>query len=282
MFIEFMDGGVCAPIGFQASGVHCGIRSNKKGKDLALIVSDIMCNAAAAYTKNKVKGAPIGVTKEHLENGMAKAIICNSGNANTCAPNGVEIAKQTCELLAKELEISAEDVIICSTGVIGLPMSIEPFQAGIPKLVKELNYGGSDDAAHAIMTTDTIKKEYAVSFILGNTVCHIGGVAKGSGMIHPNMATMLCYITTDAALSSEMLQKALSNDMKDTFNQLSVDGDTSTNDTVAIMANGLARNLMIETEGKDFDDFCTALNVITSSLVKNMAKDRAGASKLLE
>ena len=282
MYIEFIDGGICAPKGFQASGVHCGIRQNKTKKDLSLIVSDAMCTAAAVYTKNKVKGAPITVTKEHLKDGKAKAIICNSGNANTCAPNGVEIAKQTCELLAKELNISASDIIVSSTGVIGLPMSIEPFERGIPKLVKKLSYDGSDDAARGFMTTDTVKKEFAVSLIIGNRECHIGGIAKGSGMIHPNMATMLCYLTTDVAITSEMLQKALSNDILDTFNQLSVDGDTSTNDTVAILANGLAENAVIDSEGKDFETFCAALNVINSAIVKALAKDGEGASKLLE
>lgn len=282
MYIEFIDGGVCAPKGFQAAGVHCGIRKNKSKKDLSLIVSDVNCSAAAVYTQNKVKGAPIVVTKEHLKDGMARAIICNSGNANTCAPNGVEIARQTCVLLGKELGISTEDIIVSSTGVIGLPMAIEPFQTGIPKLVKKLSYDGSDMAAQGIMTTDTVKKEVAVSVIIGNKECHIGGIAKGSGMIHPNMATMLCYMTTDISITSEMLHKALLSDMADTFNQLSIDGDTSTNDTVAIMANGLAENAVIDSEGKDFDEFCTALNTITASLVKALAKDGEGASKLLE
>jgi len=282
MYIEFIDGGICAPKGFQASGVHCGIRKNKTKKDLSLIVSDVMCSAAAVYTKNKVKGAPIAVTKDHLKDGKAKAIICNSGNANTCAPNGMEIAYQTCELLAKELHINTADIIVSSTGVIGLPMSIEPFERGIPKAVKKLSYDGSDNAARGIMTTDTVKKEFAVSMIIGNKECHIGGIAKGSGMIHPNMATMLCYLTTDVAITSEMLQKALSDDIPDTFNQLSVDGDTSTNDTVAILANGLAGNSVIDGEGMDYDTFCAALNVINATLVKALAKDGEGAGKLLE
>lgn len=282
MYIEFIDGGICAPKGFQASGVHCGIRNNKTKKDLSIIVSDVMCSAAAVYTTNKVKGAPIAVTKDHLKDGKAKAIICNSGNANTCAPNGLEIAYQTCELLAKELRVNATDIIVCSTGVIGLPMSIEPFERGIPKVVKKLSYDGSDSAARGIMTTDTVKKEFAVSMIIGNKECHIGGIAKGSGMIHPNMATMLCYLTTDVAITSEMLQKALSDDIPDTFNQLSVDGDTSTNDTVAILANGLAGNAVIDGEGMDYDTFCAALNVINAAIVKALAKDGEGAGKLLE
>ena len=282
MLIEFIDGGVCAPKGFKASGVHCGIRKNKSKKDLSLIVSDVICTAAAVYTQNKVKGAPVAITKEHLKDGKARAIICNSGNANTCAPNGAEIAVKTCELLAKELSVSPADIIVCSTGVIGLPMSIEPFEKGIPKLVKKLSYDGSDKAAHGIMTTDTIKKEFAISVNIGGRECHIGAIAKGSGMIHPNMATMLCYITTDAAITSEMLQKALSNDIQDTFNQLSIDGDTSTNDTVAILANGLAGNAVIDKEGEAYDTFCAALNVITSAIVKALARDGEGASKLLE
>ncbi|MBR0599690.1 bifunctional glutamate N-acetyltransferase/amino-acid acetyltransferase ArgJ [Sinanaerobacter chloroacetimidivorans] len=282
MYIEYINGGVCAPKGFQASGVHCGIRRNKTKKDLALIVSDVMCNAAAIYTTNKVKGAPITVTQHNIQDGRAKAVICNSGNANTCAPNGIEIAKQTCGLLAKELGIKPEDIIISSTGVIGMPLSIEPFETGIPKLVKKLSYEGSDMAAHGIMTTDTLKKECAVSVVIGNKVCHIGGIAKGSGMIHPNMATMLCYLTTDVEITPEMLKKALLRDVADTFNQVSVDGDTSTNDTVAIMANGLAGNTPIDSEGEDFDEFCKALNYVTAVLAKAIAKDGEGATKLLE
>lgn len=282
MYIEFIDGGVCAPRGFKAAGVHCGIRKNKSKKDLSLILSDVLCSAAAVYTTNKVKGAPIVVTRKHLVDGQARAIICNSGNANTCAPNGIEIAEKTCELLAKEVGINAEDIIVSSTGVIGLPMALEPFEKGIPKLVKKLSYEGSDMAAHGIMTTDTVKKEFAVSTIIGNKVCRIGGIAKGSGMIHPNMATMLGYITTDVAISPAMLQKALSDDILDTFNQLSVDGDTSTNDTVAIMANGLAGNPIIEEEGADYQEFCKALNVVTTYLVRELARDGEGATKLLE
>lgn len=282
MYIDFIEGGVCAPKGFQASGIHCGIRKNKSRKDLSLIVSDTLCSAAAVYTLNKVKGAPIHVTREHLKNGKAKAIICNSGNANTCAPNGVEIAEHTCEILAKELNIDRQDIIVSSTGVIGLPLSIEPFEKGIPRLVKKLSYEGSDMAAQGIMTTDTVKKETAVSTIIGNKVCNIGGIAKGSGMIHPNMATMLCYITTDVSISPEMLQKALSADVLDTFNQLSVDGDTSTNDTLAILANGLAGNPIIEEEGPEYEEFCKGLNKVTTYLVRELAKDGEGASKLLE
>ncbi len=284
MLIEYIEGGVCAPKGFKASGVHCGIRKNKTKKDLALIVSDVTCNAAAVYTQNKVKGAPVAITQEHLKGGKARAIICNSGNANTCAPNGIEIAVRTCEILANELSVSSTEIIVCSTGVIGEPMSIEPFEKGIPKLVKKLSHdqSGSDKAAHAIMTTDTIKKEFAISLNIGGKECRIGAIAKGSGMINPNMATMLCYITTDIAITSKMLQKALSDDILDTFNQLSVDGDTSTNDTVAILSNGLAGNAVIDSEGEDYDTFCAVLNDLTTSIVKALAKDGEGASKLLE
>lgn len=282
MKIEFIHGGICAPKGFQASAVHCGIRKNKTKKDLSLIISDVLCNVAAVYTKNKVKGAPIAVTKENIKDGTAKAIICNSGNANTCAPNGIEIAQKTCDLLGKALGIPPTDVIVSSTGVIGEPMSIEPFEKGIPEAVSALSYDGSDQAAEGIMTTDTVKKELAVSFLLGEKECHIGGIAKGSGMIHPNMATMLSFITTDVAITHEMLKKALSTDVADTFNQISIDGDTSTNDTVAIMANGLAENKIIDQEGEDFQTFCKALNTITAELSRGIAKDGEGATKLLE
>lgn len=282
MVINFVDGGICAPKGFQAGGVHCGFRKNKLKKDLALIVSDVECNVATVFTQNKVKGAPIEVSKRNIADGKAKAIICNSGNANTCAPNGVAIAEETCILVAKELKIKPQDIIVSSTGVIGQPMDIEPFEKGIPKLVKKLSYTGSDSAAHAIMTTDTMKKERAVSFVLGNKECHIGGIAKGSGMINPNMATMLSFITTDVSITQPMLQKALSADILDSFNQINVDGDTSTNDTVAIMANGMAGNQTIEEDGEAFEIFCKALHLITKDLSRLIAKDGEGATKLLE
>ncbi len=282
MNIEFIDGGVCAPKGFRASGIYSGIKKDPDKKDLALIVSDVLGNAAGIYTKNKVKGAPIIVTKNHLSDGKARAIICNSGNANTCAPNGIEIAEKTCELVAKALEISAFDVIVGSTGVIGLPMNIEPFENGIPKLVGLLSTEGSEAAAQGIMTTDTFKKEVAVSFQLEGVTCHMGGIAKGSGMIHPNMATMLSFITTDVAITPELLQKALLQDADISFNQLSVDGDTSTNDTVTILANGLAENTLITEENQSFELFCEALHAVTSTLVRELARDGEGASKLLE
>ncbi|MBK5247326.1 MAG: bifunctional glutamate N-acetyltransferase/amino-acid acetyltransferase ArgJ [Peptostreptococcaceae bacterium] len=278
----FIEGGVCAPKGFKASGVHCGMRRNKRKKDLALIVSDVMCNVAAVYTTSKIKGAPIAVTKENIKDGKAKAIICNSGNANTCAPNGIKIAEDTCKILGLALGIDPKDVLVNSTGVIGEEMLITPFETGIPQLIEKLSYEGSEAAAKAIMTTDTIKKELATEFFLGDKKCRIGGIAKGSGMINPNMATMLCFITTDVAITSEMLQKALDNDIKDTFNQISIDGDTSTNDTVAVMANGMAGNEMIDCDNADFQEFCKALYFLDHQLSRNIARDGEGATKLIE
>jgi glutamate N-acetyltransferase/amino-acid N-acetyltransferase len=280
--IHYIEKGVCAPKGFQAAGVHCGIRKNKRKKDLALIVSDVMCSAAAVYTKNKVKSAPILVNQEHLKDGKAKAIICNSGNANTCAPGGVAFARNTCEMTADALGIAAADVIVCSTGVIGEPLQPEPFERGIPKLVKKLSYEGAEAAAHAIMTTDTAPKETAVSFVLGNKECHIGGMAKGSGMINPNMATMLCFLTTDVAIAPAVLQQALDADILDSFNQVSIDGDTSTNDTVVLLANGLAGNHPVAADSMDFEIFCQALQTVSAQLCRALAKDGEGASKLLE
>ena len=254
--MENISGGVCAPKGFKASGVHVGIKKTSKKKDMALIYSLKLCSVAGVYTKNKVKGAPVTVSQNNMAGGVAQAIICNSGNANTCASNGIEIAEQTCLLTAKALGISQNQVMVASTGVIGEPMSIEPFERGIPELVEKLSFEGSNDAATAIMTTDTVKKEVAVKFAIDGKECAIGAVAKGSGMINPNMATMLTFITTDVNISSHMLQKALSADTEDTFNQISIDGDTSTNDTVFILANGMAENEMITDEGEGFSIFC--------------------------
>jgi len=278
----FVEGGVCAPLGFKAAGVRCGIQKKKRNKDLALIVSDVPCHAAAVYTTNKVQGAPIAVTRKNLENGRAQAVICNSGNANTCAPNGKDIAEQTCVLAASALGISSEDVIVASTGVIGEEMFIEPFETGMPKLMEALSHAGSGHAAEAIMTTDTVKKEVALTFAIGGKKCTIGGIAKGSGMINPNMATMLCFITTDLAISHEMLQKALSNDIQGTFNQISIDGDTSTNDTVAILANGLAGNPIIDRENDDYKEFTRVLHQLNHHLSRSIARDGEGATKLVE
>jgi len=279
--MKHIEGGVCAAKGFKAGGTHCGIRNNKNKNDLAMIVSDQQCAAAAVYTKNKVQAAPIAITKKHISNGYAKAIICNSGNANTCAPNGEEIANQVCELTGKVVGIDASDIIVASTGVIGEEISFEPFETGIPKLARELTYQGSKEAASGIMTTDTIEKEIAIDFELGGKQCAIGGIAKGSGMIHPNMATLLSFITTDVSISPKMLQKALSEDVKDTYNQLSVDGDTSTNDMVTVLANGLAGNKIIDCNGEEFIQFVKALREVTAHLTKKLAEDGEGASKLI-
>ena len=280
--MEMIQGGVCAARGFQANGVHCGIRQNKLKRDLAMIISDVPCSAAAVYTTNLVKGAPIAVTKAHIADGIAQAIICNSGNANTCNANGIEIAEGMCQLVQQYTGIPAHNVIPASTGVIGQPLDLTPIANGMQQLVDGLSDENGTLAAEAIMTTDTVKKELAVSFTLGGKECRMGGIAKGSGMIHPNMATMLVFITTDAAISPEMLQKALSGDITKTFNMLSVDGDTSTNDTVAVLANGLAGNEEITCEGEDFDAFMAALNTITVQLCRTIAADGEGATKLLE
>ena len=279
--MELIKGGVCAAQGFTASGVHCGIRKNKSKRDLALILSETKASAAAVYTTNLVKGAPLVVTKMHLADGKAQAIICNSGNANTCNANGIEIAQQMASLTAGALNINKEDVVVASTGVIGQPLDITPIAKGMPELVGALG-NNSDAAAEGIMTTDTVMKEIAVSFEIGGVTCKIGGIAKGSGMIHPNMATMLVFITTDCAISSELLSKALSNDIQNTFNMVSVDGDTSTNDMVCVLANGKAGNAEITAEGDDFNTFMKALNTVTVHLCRMIAGDGEGATKLLE
>ena len=279
--MEFINGGVCAAQGFTASGVHCGIRKNKSKKDLALIYSKCKASTACVYTTNKVKGAPLAVTKENIKDGYAQAIICNSGNANTCNADGIEVAEKTCEALASALKIDKTDVVVASTGVIGQPLDITPIVSAIPTLISELG-DNSEDAAEGIMTTDTKLKEIAVSFEVDGKECKIGGIAKGSGMIHPNMATMLVFITTDCNISPKMLQKALSTDIQSTFNMVSVDGDTSTNDMVTVMANGMASNAIIDSEGESFDTFMKALNTVTVNLCRNIAADGEGATKLIE
>ena len=280
--MKIIQGGVCAARGFKANGVHCGIRKNRTKKDLALIVSQVPAAAAAVYTTNLVKGAPLQVTKQNISNGIAQAVICNSGNANTCNANGIEIAEEICKLVQTHTGVAAEDVVVASTGVIGQPLDIAPIVQGMESLVSGLSIEGAAGAAQAILTTDTVAKEIAVEFTVGGKVCRMGGIAKGSGMIHPNMATMLVFITTDCAISSEMLQKALSNDIANTFNMLSVDGDTSTNDMVAVLANGMAGNPEIVTEGEDFNVFMKALNTINVTLCRRIAGDGEGATKLLE
>ena len=280
--LKHIEGGVCAAKGFTAGGIHCGIRKNRTKKDLALIVSEVPAAAAATYTTNLVKGAPLTVTKDHIANGYARAVICNSGNANTCNADGIQVAEQMSSLLADALAIDPTDVVVASTGVIGQPLNIEPIAAGIPALIDSLSADGSDAAAEGIMTTDTIKKEVAVEFIADGKTCRIGGIAKGSGMIHPNMATMLVFITTDCAIAPAMLQKALSADIQDSFNMVSVDGDTSTNDMVTVLANGMAGNAEIAAEGEDYTAFCAALNAVTADLCRLIAADGEGATKMLE
>ena len=279
--LKQINGGVCAAKGFMANGIHCGIRKNKIKRDLALIYTETPATAAAVYTQNLVKGAPLTVTKNNIADGKAQAVICNSGNANTCNANGIEIAEKTCALLADALKIDAKDVVVASTGVIGQPLDITPIANGIPALVAGLG-GHSDLACEGIMTTDTQPKEIAFEFSVGGKTCRIGGIAKGSGMIHPNMATMLVFVTTDCAISAEMLQKALSADVKNSFNMISIDGDTSTNDMLSILANGEAGNTEIVGEGADYDAFCAALNAVTTDLCRKIAKDGEGATKLLE
>ena len=278
-----IPGGICAPKGFSAAGVHCGIRHNHSKLDLALIKADVRCAGAGCYTTNKVYGAPITVDREHLKDGYAQAIVVNSGNANTCAPNGVQLAKDTCDIVAKELGIRADDVLPSSTGVIGQAMSIEPFARGIPEAAAKLaaDEAGSHDAATAIMTTDTHPKEIALEFAVGGKAVRIGAIAKGSGMIHPNMATMLCFVTTDCAISVPMLQKAIKAAADTTFNMISVDGDTSTNDTLAIMANGEAENEEITEENEAYKTFLEALTAVCRKLSMMMAGDGEGATKLL-
>lgn len=280
--MKTIPGGVCAAKGFTASGIHCGIRKNHSKRDLALIASAAPAHAAAVYTTNLVKGAPLTVTKQHIADGRAQAVVCNSGNANTCNANGVEIAEQMSALVGAALGIAPEDVVVASTGVIGQPLDITPIADGIPALIAGLSAENGAAAAEAIMTTDTVPKEIAVEFTLGGKTCHLGGIAKGSGMIHPNLATMLVFLTTDAAISAEMLRKALSTDVQNTFNMVSIDGDTSTNDMVTILANGMAGNAEITADGADFAAFMQALNTVTVHLCRCIAADGEGATKLLE
>lgn len=282
MSYQFVPGGVTAAKGFTAAGIHCGIRKNVEKPDLAMIFSSVPCAAAAVYTQNLVKGAPILVTKEHLKNGVARAVICNSGNANTCNADGVEIAQKMCGFAASALHIAPEDVIVASTGVIGQPLPMEPIEAAVPKLAEMLSPDGSESAARAIMTTDTVVKNLSVSCEIGGKIVKIGGIAKGSGMIHPNMCTMLCFLTTDAAISAPALDAALREAVGVSFNMVSVDGDTSTNDTCAVMASCLAGNPKIETASDpDFKIFTEAFTALCVQLARMLAKDGEGASRLL-
>ena len=280
--MQIINGGVCAAKGFKANGIHCGIRKNQTKRDLALIVSEKRAAAAAVYTTNLVKGAPLTVTKEHISDGFASAVICNSGNANTCNADGIEIAEKMSEALGSALNINSKDVVVASTGVIGQPLNLEPIVNGIPALAQGLSKENGHLAAEAIMTTDTISKEIAVEFTLSGKTCRLGGIAKGSGMIHPNMATMLVFLTTDAAISPEMLSLALKGDISNTFNMISIDGDTSTNDMVVLLANGMAENPEITEQNADFEEFMKALNTVTIGLCRMIAGDGEGATKLLE
>lgn len=285
--IKFVEGGVCAAKGFKANGIQCGLSHagasvTAKKNDLALIVADKDCTAAAVYTTNKVKGAPILVTKEHIKDGTARAVIVNSVNANTCNADGVEKAAKMCALAAAELGIDENDVIVASTGVIGQILPIEPIANGMKSLVEGLSYDGNPRAVEAIMTTDTMPKEVAVQFEMGGKTCTMGGMLKGSGMIHPNMATTLTFITTDADISAELLQRALSDVVKITLNRVSVDGDTSTNDMVCVIASGTAENASVKKENEDFEIFENALYAVMMNLARMMARDGEGATKLIE
>lgn len=285
--IKFIDGGVCATKGFKANGIQCGLAHagasvTRKKNDIALILADNMCTAAAVYTTNKVKGAPIQVTKEHLQNGKAKAVIVNSVNANTCNSDGVAKAEKMCSLVAEELGIDENDVIVASTGVIGQVLPIEPIEKGMKSLCEGLTYDGNSRAVEAIMTTDTMPKEVAVEFEIDGKICTMGGMLKGSGMIHPNMATTLTFITSDVNISSELLQRALSDVVKITLNRVSVDGDTSTNDMVCVMASGTCGNKIIDCEDDDFEKFRNALYAVMMNLARMMARDGEGATKLIE
>lgn len=297
---KYIDGGICAAQGFKANGIQCGLAhksltdieensavSNnampaKKKNDLAVIIADCECNTAAVYTSNKVKGAPIAVTKKNIADGKTRGVIVNSVNANTCNADGPEVAQKMCELVAKEFDLKSTDFIVASTGVIGQPLPIEPIQKGMPELCKGVNYEGNTEAVEAIMTTDTMPKEVAVEFEMGGKKCVMGGMLKGSGMIHPNMATTLSFITTDAAIAPEYLQRALSDVVKTTLNMVSVDGDQSTNDMCCVLANGMAENKEIKKENDDFDKFENALYVVMMNLAKMMARDGEGATKLIE
>ena len=280
----YVEGGVCAAQGFRANGLNCGLNKDKNKNDLALVVSDVECNAAAVYTTNKVKGAPILITKKHLTatNGKARAVIANSKNANTCNADGEEKAQRMTELAAKELGIAADEVMVASTGVIGQILPIEPIESHIKELAEGLSYDGNAKAVNAIMTTDTVPKEVAVTFDVNGTTCTLGGMAKGSGMIHPNMATTLNFVTTDAVISKELIQKALSEITKITYNCLSIDGDTSTNDMVLVMANGLAGNSEINKEDEAYAAFKQALYIVMMNMTKMLAADGEGASKMIE
>lgn len=282
--MKYINGGVCAAQGFKAGGLHMGVKThNKNKKDVAMIVSDSVCTAAAVYTKNKVKASHIAVDIKHLSDGTAKAAVINSGIANACAPHGEEYAVKMCAAAAEEIGCKVNDVVIASTGVIGQPLNISAIENGMPELYKSISHSdeGSDAAAKAIMTTDTVKKELALETRVGGKVVKMGGIAKGSGMIHPNMGTMLCFITTDCAISAEMIKEALKETVKVTFNRISVDGDTSTNDTCCVMANGEADNDIITEKNEAYNEFVSALKELCTRLSMEMASDGEGAKHLI-
>ncbi|MBP3509400.1 bifunctional glutamate N-acetyltransferase/amino-acid acetyltransferase ArgJ [Oscillibacter sp.] len=282
--LKFIDGGVCAAQGFKAAGIHVGVKTHASWKkDVALIVSDVDCAASAVFTKNVVKAAPIHVDKAHLADGKARAIIANSGNANACAPHGEENAIKMCQAAAKAIGCKSEDVLVSSTGVIGQTLNVKVIEDGVPELYGALAHSAeaSDAAAHAIMTTDTVKKEVAVETIVGGKTVRMGGIAKGSGMIHPNMGTMLCFLTTDCAISPEMIRTALLETVNVSFNRISVDGDTSTNDSCIVLANGLAGNPVITEKNEDYAAFLEALQALCMTLAKKMASDGEGAKHLI-
>ncbi|SHI05903.1 glutamate N-acetyltransferase [Sporobacter termitidis DSM 10068] len=280
--MKFIDGGVCAAAGFKAAGIHVGVKTNNPAKkDLALIVSEGDAAAAAVYTKNVVKAAPLLVTKAHLADGKARAILANSGNANACAPQGEENAERSCAAAARALGISPEAVIVASTGVIGQALPVVVIEQGVPALASGLSADGSSDAAAAIMTTDTVMKECAIETQLGGKTVRLGGIAKGSGMIHPNMGTMLCFITTDCAITAAMIKKALLDVVTVSFNRISVDGDTSTNDMCCLLANGYAGNTLIDAENDDYKAFVAALRETCVRLAISMASDGEGATHLI-
>ncbi len=270
-----IEGGITAAAGYRTGAVHSGIRGNQAKKDLAIIVSDVPCQAAAVYTSNIVKAAPLHITKQHLADGQAQAIVINSGNANACAPRGEENAKREAMAAARLLGLKPEAVLVASTGVIGQELPIEVIESAAGQIVLGTD---SADTARAIMTTDTKIKQVAVEFELDGKTVHLGGIAKGSGMIHPNMGTMLCFVTTDAAISHEALQAALSKTVKTTFNRISVDGDTSTNDMCIVLANGLAGNREITGTDPVFDQ---ALETVMRELAVMIASDGEGASRLI-
>ena len=282
--LKYIDGGVCAAQGFRAAGIHVGVKTHAAWKkDVALIVSDVECAAAGVFTKNVVKSAPIHVTRAHLADGKARAVIANSGNANACAPQGEENAEKMCVAAAKAIGCAPEDMVVASTGVIGQTLNVSVIEEGMPALYDALAASdeASDAAAHAIMTTDTVKKEVAVETVIGGKTVRMGGIAKGSGMIHPNMGTMLCFLTTDCAISPEMIKTALLETVNVSFNRISVDGDTSTNDTCCVLANGLAGNAPITEKGEDYDAFLEALQALCVTLAKKMASDGEGARHLV-